>query len=169
VDGNYTSTLGDLVLKRADTLVWLDPPLPLVLWRVWRRTIGRIASRAELWGGNRETWRNAFFTRDSLFVWALHTHGRFRRRLPARLASEDCAHVRLIHLRGPRQVRRLLEGPESEEGLVECRSSSGCDDRSEARTQGASMLFSSGATEAAASGEQRGPTAQRCVSPSPPT
>ncbi|HEY6053697.1 MAG TPA: AAA family ATPase, partial [Gaiellaceae bacterium] len=28
-DGNYESKLGDLVVSRADTFVWLDPPLPL--------------------------------------------------------------------------------------------------------------------------------------------
>jgi adenylate kinase family enzyme len=108
VDGNYSSTLGDLVLRRADTLVWLDLSLARVLWRVWRRTIGRIVKREELWGGNRETWRNALLTRDSLFVWALRTHGRFRRRLPARLAREDYAHVRLVRLRSPREIERWL-------------------------------------------------------------
>jgi adenylate kinase family enzyme len=114
VDGNYSSKLGDLVLRRADTLVWLDLSLGRVLWRVWKRTIGRILNRQELWGGNRETWRNALLTRDSLFVWALRTHGRFRRVLPQRLASGQYAHVHLIRLRSPREVRRWLANlPES--------------------------------------------------------
>jgi adenylate kinase family enzyme len=112
VDGNYSTTLGDLVLLRADTVVWLDLPLTRVLWRVWKRTIGRIVSRAELWSGNRETWRNAFFSRDSLFVWAVQTHGRFRRRLPPRLANDAFAHIRLVRLRSPREIRRWLEQPE---------------------------------------------------------
>ena len=112
VDGNYTSTLGDLVLRRADTVVMLDLPLVRVLSRVSRRTIGRIVRRTELWGGNRETWRNAFFTRDSLFVWALRTHRRFHRRLPARLAS-DFAHIRLVRLRSLREVRRFLDAAKS--------------------------------------------------------
>jgi adenylate kinase family enzyme len=107
VDGNYTSTLGDLVLRRADTVVWLDLSLARVLWRVSKRTVGRVVRRTELWSGNRETWRNAFFTRDSLFVWAVQTHGRFRRRLPARLAT-DFPHVRLVRLRSPREIRRWL-------------------------------------------------------------
>jgi adenylate kinase family enzyme len=109
VDGNYTTKLGDLVLRRADTLVWLDPPLPVVLSRVFRRTISRIRSESELWSGNRETWRNAFFTRESLFLWALKTHGRFRRNLPVRLARDEYAHIRLVRLRGPREVGRWLE------------------------------------------------------------
>jgi adenylate kinase family enzyme len=109
VDGNYSSTLGDLVLQRADTLVWLDLPLARILWRVWRRTIGRIVSQAELWSGNRETWRSAFFMRDSLFLWAVKTHRRFRRRLPVRLARDEYAHIRLVRLRSPREIRRWLE------------------------------------------------------------
>jgi adenylate kinase family enzyme len=113
VDGNYTRTLGDLVLRRADTVVWLDLSLARVLWRVSNRTLARIVKRTELWSGNRETWRNALFTRDSLFVWAVQTHGRFRRRLPARLATEEYAHLRLVRLRTPRDVQRFLQLQES--------------------------------------------------------
>jgi adenylate kinase family enzyme len=115
VDGNYTSKLGDLVLRRADTVVWLDPPLARVLWRVWRRTIRRITSRTELWSGNRETWRNAFFTRDSLFVWAVKTHRRFRRGMPVRFATDELSHVRLVRLRSPQEIRRWLESPDVRE------------------------------------------------------
>src|SRR5919205_2933822 len=42
VDGNYDSKLGDLVLARADTVVWLDLPLRISLARVTLRTVGRI-------------------------------------------------------------------------------------------------------------------------------
>ena len=56
VDGNYGRKIGDVVLRQADTVVWLDQPLPLVLWRLWRRTIWRIVRREELWSGNRESW-----------------------------------------------------------------------------------------------------------------
>ena len=51
---------------------------------------------------------------------------------------------------------------------MEPRSSSGCDGRSEARTQGASRLFSLGATEDAASGRAARPDGSAGVSPSPP-
>ena len=54
----------DIAWQRADTLVWLDLPLPLVMWRLLTRTIRRIATREDLWGtGNRETFTRAFFSR----------------------------------------------------------------------------------------------------------
>ena len=65
VDGNYDSRLGDLVVDTADTIVWLDLPLWVKSRRLWGRTLHRVRGGAELWNGNRETWRGAFFARDS--------------------------------------------------------------------------------------------------------
>ena len=65
VVGNY-GQVRDLVWPSADTLIWLDLPLPLVMWRLMRRTVQRAATRTELWGtGNRESFRNAFLSRQS--------------------------------------------------------------------------------------------------------
>ena len=94
VDGNYGGKLGGLVLDRADLVVWLDPPLRTVLWRVLRRTVRRVRTGDELWSGNRETWRNALLSRDSLVLWAIKTHGRFRRRAPANLARRNAVRLR---------------------------------------------------------------------------
>jgi len=33
LDGTYQNKIGDVVLRRADTLVWLDQSLPLIVWR----------------------------------------------------------------------------------------------------------------------------------------
>jgi adenylate kinase family enzyme len=107
-DGDYSSKLGDLVLERADTVVWLDQPLPLILWRLWRRTVGRIRRREELWSGNRESWRTAFWGRESLFAWTIRSHFRKRRTLPRRFARY--AHLRVVRLRSPRAVERYLAG-----------------------------------------------------------
>jgi len=94
IDGNYESKLGDTVIGPADTIVWLDLPLPLKLRRVWRRTIDRIRDDVELWSGNRESWRGAFWGPDSLFWWMLKTHFRQRRTWP-QLYGDDPRFVRL--------------------------------------------------------------------------
>ena len=103
VDGNYRGRLGTSVLDRADVVVWLDLPLPTILWRVVSRTLRRLRTREQLWGGNVETVGNAFLRRDSLMWWAIKTHFRWRRRLPQ--VVEKYPHVRL---RSAGEVDRYL-------------------------------------------------------------
>jgi adenylate kinase family enzyme len=106
LDATYGGKLGDFVLERADTLVWLDLPLHVCLRRLWRRTWGRILRREELWHGNRETVRNALLTRDSLFGWAIRSHLRNPREIPARAARNP--HLDLVRLRSAAEVERWL-------------------------------------------------------------
>jgi adenylate kinase family enzyme len=107
VDGNYHGKIGDLVLRRADTVVWLDLPLAVCLARLWRRTSHRIRDGVELWNGNREDWRNVLVGRESLFVWAVRSHVRRRRTWPQELGAPE--HVQLVRLRSQREVSRWLE------------------------------------------------------------
>ena len=103
VDGNYRTRLGTLVLDQADLVVWLDLPLGTKFWRILRRTLRRIRTGEVLWGTNVDTWRGAFLSRDSLFVWLLKTHYANRRTLPGLLARYP--HVRL---RSQREVARFV-------------------------------------------------------------
>jgi adenylate kinase family enzyme len=93
IDGNYERKLGDLVLAAADTAVWLDPPLLVALRRLRRRTAARIRNDEALWSGNRESWRNALWGRESLFVWTIRSWIRHRREWPRRLATYRNLHV----------------------------------------------------------------------------
>jgi len=105
IDGNYEAKLGDQVLGAADTIVWLDLPLRLKLGRLWRRTSYRLRNDVELWNGNRETWRNALWGRDSLFGWMLRTHFRQRREWPRRFGGDP----RFVRLRSDAEARSWLE------------------------------------------------------------
>ena len=112
VDGNYGgSGVRELVWARADTVIWLDFSLRVMLGRLWRRTIPRIRSGRELWPGtgNRETVRGAFFSRDSLFLWAVTTHRKRRVGYSARLASLAAGGVQVIRLRRPADAERWLD------------------------------------------------------------
>ncbi len=104
-DGNYETKLGDLVWEAADTIVWLDLPLHLSLRRLWRRTARRIRTGEELWNGNRESWRGAFWGRESLFAWTVRSHFRRRREWP-----ERAARFGVVRLRSPREVQAFLDG-----------------------------------------------------------
>lgn len=107
VDGNY-SKVRPIVWGRADSVVWLDYSLPLIFRRLLHRTLGRVLLRERLWSGNRERLQTAFFSRESLFVWAWQTHPRYRRMYPALLAEPAHAHLHVVRLRSPRAARRWL-------------------------------------------------------------
>jgi adenylate kinase family enzyme len=107
VDGNYHK-VRDIVWIRADTIIWLDYALPVILARLFKRTLRRIFTREELWNGNRETLRGVLLSRDSLLLWALKTYRRRRRETPIWLARPEYQHLTLIHLTSPRAADRWL-------------------------------------------------------------
>jgi adenylate kinase family enzyme len=81
-DATHARSLGDIVLARAQMLVWLDLPLPLILWRAYRRD-GRIA------------------------LATLRANYSNRRLVPARARRHP--HLRLLRLRSRREIRAFLE------------------------------------------------------------
>jgi adenylate kinase family enzyme len=108
IDGNYERKIGDDVVAAADTVVWLDFPLPLILRRLWVRTRERIRDDVELWAGNKEDWRSALWGRDSLFAWTIRSHRAHRKAWPARIARLQAAGVETVRLRSPEEVARWL-------------------------------------------------------------
>jgi adenylate kinase family enzyme len=117
IDGNY-SAVRDLTWPRADTIVWLDLPRRVVMWRVTARTIRRWVTREVLWSGNRETLRKAL-SRDSIIVWAWTTYDRRLRDYPRQLAAHP--HVAVVRLRSPDEVRRFLASISSPEAAPRAR------------------------------------------------
>jgi adenylate kinase family enzyme len=107
VDGNYSKTR-DIVWSRADTVVWVDYTLIVILWQLLRRTVRRSVTREELWSGNRETLDKALFSRDSILLWALQTHHRRKREYPALFSQPEYAHLKLVRLRSPQETRHWL-------------------------------------------------------------
>ena len=107
-DGNYSMVRG-VVWPKATMLVWLDYPIYVVMWRLFWRTMHRWVFRKELWNGNREKLWWQFFSRRSLFLWALQTHWRRRRTIPSALSLPEHAHLHLVHLRSPKSTREWLK------------------------------------------------------------
>jgi adenylate kinase family enzyme len=106
-DGGY-APVRDLTWSRADTIVWLDYPLHLVLGRWAARTVRRIRSGEEFWPGtgNRESIRNAL-RRDGLLWWILSTHRRRRRSMAAAMRART--DLRWVRLGSPADTERWLE------------------------------------------------------------
>ena len=109
VDGNY-SKVRDIVWSRADTVVWLDYALPVIMWQLVQRTLRRSLAQEELWGGNRESLRMALFSRESILLWALQTYRRRRREYPILLDEPEHAHLIVVRLRSPRDTHAWLSG-----------------------------------------------------------
>jgi adenylate kinase family enzyme len=107
IDGNY-SRMREIIWRRADTIVWLDYALVVVLWRLFWRTIRRSIRRQLLWGTNRERLWTQFFSRDSLFIWALKKQWSRRRHYPALFKQPAYAHLQTIRLRSPQQTKHWL-------------------------------------------------------------
>jgi adenylate kinase family enzyme len=103
IDGAYRGKLGDLVLESADLVVWLDLPVRVWLPRLLRRTVVRIATRQELWNGNREELRYALHPRNSVVVYALRGYRRRRNSY-----ERELARFPLVRLRSQAEVDRFL-------------------------------------------------------------
>ena len=101
-DSTYHSMLGDLVVQRAQLLVWLDLPIPLVMWRLLRRTHVRNRDKTEPWNGNVEPgWRKSL----GYLIWpALKSSFTNRREFPLRYAD-----IRMRRLRSDRDVRAFVQ------------------------------------------------------------
>jgi hypothetical protein len=102
-EAQYHSLLGDLLWRRADTVVWLDLPRHTVMRQVIRRSAVRSLTREELWNGNRERLRT-WLEPDHPTRQAWNDHARKRADAEARIAAHP--HVTAIRLTSARDVRR---------------------------------------------------------------
>ena len=107
VDGNY-SAVRDHLWSRATMIIWLNYSLPLALWRGTKRSLGRCFTRQTLWHGNRETFRQTFFSRRSILVWIVTTHQRRRREFAIIRKSEQFPKADWLEFRRPSQAEHWL-------------------------------------------------------------
>ena len=107
--GNYVSVVGDLVMARADTVLWLRLPFPLVFLRLLRRTWHRSFSWELMWGSNHESFRKGFMSRDSILLWCV-THWRAHHRRMSTALAEHAGGAEVVVLRSPRAVEAWLAG-----------------------------------------------------------
>ena len=107
LDGNYRA-VRDIVWQRASTIIWLDYPFWLVMWRIFSRTFIRSLRRQELWNGNRESFRMGFLSRDSVIVWSFNTYHRRRKEYPGLFEQPEHSHLTIIQHRSPKQTSKWL-------------------------------------------------------------
>jgi adenylate kinase family enzyme len=108
-DGNK-SAVRDLVWPRADTVIWLDYPLAVSLWRLgkrarWRTSVLK-AQAAEEDGKAKFISQLLSGTRGVLT--ALRSHKGQRRKYPKMFAEQENLRLAVVRLRSPRATRRWL-------------------------------------------------------------
>jgi len=109
VPGNYRN-VADITQRSADTVVWLDLPRRVSMWRLLRRSLRRAVTRETLWGGNRESVRN-LVSRDperNVLLWAWQHHDDYRELYRTYAEGDFWARARVVRLRTPRELRAFL-------------------------------------------------------------
>lgn len=108
--GSYTRQCQRTFWPRLETIVWLDLPLWLCVWRLIRRTWRRWRTHELLWGTNYERlWPNFMVWRkDSLLNWSVTQHRRKRNATLASQTDPRWSHIRFVRLTSRREVESFL-------------------------------------------------------------
>ncbi|MBL8852011.1 MAG: hypothetical protein JNG89_20225 [Planctomycetaceae bacterium] len=106
-DGNYGS-IRDVLWPRATLVIWLNYPLTRVLWRGITRTFRRSLFRERLWHDNRESFRRALLSRDSILLWIITTHRRRQREFRELQSNGRFPQLRWIEFSRPSQAEDWL-------------------------------------------------------------
>ena len=107
VAGSYTRFSERTFWPRLDTVIFLDLPVPLLVWRALRRSWRRARTRELLWGTNVERfWPHLAFwnRRDSLVYWIVTNQRRRRKAMLAAMADPRWPHIRFIWLTSAHEV-----------------------------------------------------------------
>jgi len=107
IDGNY-SKVRDIIWPRANLLIWLNLPFVRVFWQAMSRTLKRVITKEELFSGNRETFKLAFFDRDSILWWVIRTHHRRRDEYRKLIDHGHYPHLKVYELRNSADVSEVL-------------------------------------------------------------
>lgn len=100
-DGNFTSTFG-LRMALSDTIVWIDQPPLLCLFRaIWRAITYRKGGRPDMAEGCTEKI-------DFQFYGFILTYNRKVQPLLEAALAEHGAHARVVRLRSDREIARFL-------------------------------------------------------------
>lgn len=107
VDGNY-ATARSIIWPKATTIICLNYAFPLVLYRIFKRSIIRAATQQKLFAGNVETFQKTFLSRDSIIWWVLTTYHRRQRQYRSLLQSDAVRHIQVLEFTTPQQTAEFM-------------------------------------------------------------
>jgi adenylate kinase family enzyme len=115
VAGSYKDYSQRIFWPRLHSVIWLDLPMPLLLWRVLRRSWRRWRTRELLWGANYERFwpqLKIWNQEESLISWIIQQHQRKRQDMLADTSDPRWAHIRFIQLKSPQQISAFTQSVE---------------------------------------------------------
>lgn len=111
-DGNKRA-VRDIVWPRADTVIWLDYPLAVSLWRLGKRAVRRTSTLTARGSGTSGSPGSGLpkqlFLAARGVARALRSHRGQRAEYPQLFAQSQHQHLAVVRLRSPRATRRWLE------------------------------------------------------------
>jgi len=109
IDGNYSVTR-DITWPQATHIIWLNHGFALVMYRAITRSIHRAYSKKPLFAGNVESFKQTFFSKDSIIWWVIRTFHKKRRSYETLLKEQAKRGVDVVELKGQVQVDAYLLG-----------------------------------------------------------
>ncbi|NGX50863.1 MAG: Shikimate kinase [Chlamydiae bacterium] len=91
----------ELIWSKADSVIWLDLPLPLLFWRLLKRGIAQMITGELLCNGNHQTIYRTFW----ILLWLFRSFG--RRRRTYRALAKISPHLTWIHLTNRRSIQEF--------------------------------------------------------------
>ena len=114
--GSYRGFSQRAFWPRLQTAIFLDLPVPQLLWRMLTRSWRLWRSRELLWGTNRERfWQQLMVWKkeDSLVWWIVTQQTRKRNSWLKHKADPQWRHIRFVRLRSSREIEAFIRSVEA--------------------------------------------------------
>lgn len=109
LDGNYNRST-PVKWARVECVVWLDYSFGRTLFQAVSRAVRRALAKDELWPGtgNRESFRQSFFSRKSVLLWTLKTYRSNRLRYLAMMENTRGKAFQFVRIGSPAEAAEVL-------------------------------------------------------------
>lgn len=108
IDGNYTRTTV-IKWKEVDTVIWLDLPFSLNLFRSVKRALSRAIFQTKLWQSSNNTESfGQMLSRDSIILWMIKTHRKNRKKYLMMMNDPKYSQIKFIHLKSRKEIENFL-------------------------------------------------------------
>lgn len=108
LDGNYSRT-NNIKWQQVDTIIWLDLPFQINMYRSIKRALHRAFTKRQLWSNsnNTESFRKMLST-DSVIWWMMKTHKKNQKKYLKWMQSNQYPNIDWIHLSSIAEVKAFL-------------------------------------------------------------